>query len=284
MNTFGFLNINKPKGITSHDVIYKLRKIFGIKKIGHAGTLDPLASGVLPVAISDSTRLLEYLEDDKKYVAYVKFGQSSATYDEEGEKSSYIKPSFIEEDLLAALGGFKGKISQKPPIYSAIKIKGKKLYEFARKGIETPEIPLRQVEVFDINLLCFKNESAEVEIHCSSGTYIRSIAHDLGQKLGCGAYLADLTRTSSGGFDIKNSVDIENVKIENIINPLEVIRLPKYEISENNFKKVENGNSIELSGEDGKIILTHLNKLVAIGNLSANIVKMEKVFKMGAGK
>lgn len=277
----GFLNVNKPKGITSFDVIFRLRKILKIKKMGHAGTLDPLASGVLPVAIGDATRLIEYLDGDKKYIATVKFGQSSTTYDEEGEKTEFRNPCFSKEELLRTLETFKGEILQKPPVYSAIKKDGKRLYELARKGEEISDIPARPVIFYEINLLDFTLPFAKIEVRCSSGTYVRSFANDLGTKLGCGAYLSDLVRTMACGFDIEDSIEIEEADITKIQNPLEILNFPKLGLSDTEFQRVKNGNSISHQGQDGKILLTHSNKMVSIGTLSDNIIKTDKVFRTG---
>lgn len=274
---FGFLNIKKPKGITSFDVISKLRKILGIKKIGHTGTLDPLAEGVLPVAIGDCTKLIQYLNGDKKYIAKIKFGENSTTYDEEGEKTPVEEPDFSKEEFLQAFEDFKGEIEQVPPQYSAIKINGQKLYNLARKGIET-QIPSRRVTVYDIKLLDFELPYVEIEVSCSCGTYIRSIAYDLGKKLGCGAYLSALKRTSACGFDIKNSQKIEdNLKI---INPLDILNFKIYELNDSEFSRIKNGNSIVARNlsKNEKLALTYQKKLVSIASIFDKIIKVEKVF------
>ena len=275
---FGFLNINKPKGITSFDVIYKLRKILGIKKIGHGGTLDPLASGVLPIGVGDATRLLEYLEGDKKYIGKIKFGEISKTYDEEGEKEKIKEPNFTLSEFQAALVYFKGKIEQKPPMYSAIKIKGQKLYNLARKGIEL-DVPKRRVEIYDIKILSFNLPFAEIEVSCSEGAYIRSLANDIGEKLGCGAYLADLKRVSASGFNIEDSCNLDN--LGEIIEPQNVLKMPKYELNDEEFKKIINGNPIKINSDfnNEKIMLVYKKKLVSISKISDRIIKVEKVFK-----
>lgn len=275
---FGFLNINKPKGITSFDVIYKLRHLLGIKKIGHGGTLDPMACGVLPVGVGDATRLLEYLEGEKKYIGKIKFGEISKTYDEEGEKTFIKEPDFNIDELKSTLECFTGKISQKPPMYSAIKIKGQKLYNLARQGIEI-EVPERKVEIYDIKILNFNLPFVEVEVTCSEGTYIRSLANDIGEKMKCGAYLADLKRTYASGFSIENSCELEN--IGEIINPLDILKMPKYELSDDEFQKIKNGNSIKINSDfnNKKIMLIYQKKLVSISRISDKIIKVEKVFK-----
>ena len=187
---FGFLNVYKPKGKTSHDVVAILRRLTKVKQIGHTGTLDPFAEGVLPVCIGKATRLIEYLADDKAYVGTVKFGVKTSTYDTEGEIVKTSCEKIAENDLENILDKFRGEIEQVPPIYSAIKVNGKKLYEYARKGEEV-KIEPRHVTIFKLDLLNFdyENQIAELYIECSKGTYIRSIANDLGDDLGVGGHL-----------------------------------------------------------------------------------------------
>ena len=185
---FGFINVNKPSGMTSHDVVSFLRRNLKIKKIGHTGTLDPMANGVLPIAVGDATRLIQYLADDKEYVATVKFGVSTDTYDKEGEIISTSDKVVELSELENALNQFRGEILQKPPIYSALKKNGKKLYEYAREGMEV-EIKARKVTIEKLDLLSLENNIAQLRVKCSKGTYIRSIAHDLGEVLSCGAHL-----------------------------------------------------------------------------------------------
>ena len=278
-----FLNIFKEKGITSFDVIYKLRKILNIKKIGHSGTLDPLAQGVLQVAVGNCTRLLEYLSDDKEYCAKIKFGYISQTDDEEGEKTFISKPDFDINLLNSTLSSFAGKISQIPPKYCALKVGGKKLCDIARKNEELPEISPREVEIFNIKLLNFAPpDEAEIFVHCSKGTYIRSLVRDLGQKLGCGAYMSNLTRTRAGNFKIENSHKINDDTLKYALNSVDVLNLNKIEISEQQYKRVINGNPLEFdrcTENNKKYMLVFNNTLVSIANLSDNILKMEKVFK-----
>ena len=179
---FGFLNVYKPQGITSHDVVARLRRLTKIRQIGHTGTLDPFAEGVLPICIGKATRLIEYLNDDKEYLATVQFGAATSTYDLEGDKTFTSDIKVSKEDVIEGLKSFEGEISQLPPIYSAIKVKGKKLYEYARNNEEV-EIQPRKVVIERIELKSFNKElqQAEILIKCSKGTYIRSIAHDLGE-------------------------------------------------------------------------------------------------------
>ena len=278
-----FLNVYKEKGITSFDVIQKLRKILNIKKIGHSGTLDPLAQGVLQIAVGDATRLLEYLDNDKEYIAEIKFGYNSTTDDDEGEKEFIKKPDFTEKELQYTLNEFNGKISQIPPKYSAIKIDGQKLCDLARKNKQIPEIKPRDVEIYSIKLINFQApDCAKIKVNCSKGTYIRSLARDIGEKLNCGAYLTNLTRTKAGNFHIENSQKL-SAEIKNFaLNPIDVLNLNKIKITEEQYKKVINGNPlkyIENKINSKKYMLIFNNTLVSIANLSDNILKMEKVFK-----
>ena len=278
-----FLNVYKEKGITSFDVIHKLRKILNIKKIGHSGTLDPLAQGVLQIAVGDATRLLEYLDNDKEYIAEIKFGYNSTTDDDEGEKEFIKKPDFTEKELQYTLNEFNGKISQIPPKYSAIKIDGQKLCDLARKNKQIPEIKPRDVEIYSIKLINFQApDCAKIKVNCSKGTYIRSLARDIGEKLNCGAYLTNLTRTKAGNFHIENSQKL-SAEIKNFaLNPIDALNLNKIEITEEQYKKVINGNPlkyIENKTNSKKYMLIFNNTLVSIANLSDNILKMEKVFK-----
>jgi len=203
--------INKVKGWTSHDVIGKLRRITGIRKIGHAGTLDPLASGVLIVAIGrESTReISNYTKQEKEYLATIKFGQTSSTDDEEGDKEIIditTKPTKIV--IQKALKKFIGKIKQTPPIYSAIKINGKPACRRVRKGQEVVLEP-REVEIKKIEIVSYKYPILKLKVICSSGVYIRSLARDLGEELKVGGYLADLIRTRIGNFTIDQSQTVE---------------------------------------------------------------------------
>lgn len=287
LQLFGFLNVYKPTGMTSHDVVGILRKITKIKQIGHTGTLDPFAQGVLPVAIGKATRLIEFLEDEKEYLAEVTFGKSTDTYDCEGAVISECNSEITAPQLLEALKKFEGEILQTPPIYSALKVKGKKLYEYARKGEEV-QIEPRKVFIERIELRDFdeKQQKAQVLIKCSKGTYIRSIAHDLGQNLGVGAHLSKLIRTQAGKFFVENAIKLEEFqtlqKVEkSLINPLDLINLPRYEISEQENKKVLMGQFIQshnkFIGTD-LLVLIYNNKIVAIAQVSEDFIKVKKVF------
>jgi len=246
---YGFLNIDKPKGFTSFDVVAKLRKIFDIKKIGHLGTLDPLATGVLVVAIGEATKLIEFINNSEKtYETEITLGETSNTYDAEGEikKASNKKPTL--KALKEALNKFKGEILQIPPIHSAIKIKGKKAYQLARKGKKV-ELKARKVNIFLIKLMDFDYPKVKILVHCSAGTYIRSIANDLGVELNTGAYLSGLKRTEVGDFKIKNSINISNISKSNykkFIIPVEknIKSFPGIILNDIEYRKLDFGQMI----------------------------------------
>jgi tRNA pseudouridine55 synthase len=211
----GFLNLHKPLGFTSHDCVAKLRRLLKTKKIGHAGTLDPMADGVLPVAIGRATRLLQFLPSSKAYRAIVRFGLTTATDDLEGEVLTQQScPGVTLEQVAALLPQFVGTIQQIPPAFSAIQVDGKRLYELARSG-QAVEVPMRTVEVSEIRVLGWRGgefPEMDLDIRCGGGTYIRAIARDLGAALGTGATLAGLTRTHSSGFDLVDSLTFEAIE------------------------------------------------------------------------
>ena len=268
--------------MTSHDVVSVLRRITKIKQIGHTGTLDPFAEGVLPICIGKATRLIEYLDDDKEYLATVQFGTATTTYDPEGEITSTSDKKITKEELLRELENFRGEISQLPPIYSAIKIKGKKLYEYARKG-ETIEIQPRKVFISKLELKNFDepNQTAELLIGCSKGTYIRSIAHDLGQNLKCGGHLTKLVRTKAGKFTIKNANHLDNLNVpESLINPLNMLSLPQIELTKTQHEKILHGQQIENNSNFADfVILIYNNAISAVGFADVNKIAVKKVFE-----
>lgn len=283
---FGFLNIYKPKGKTSHDVVSILRRVTKVKQIGHTGTLDPFAEGVLPICIGKATRLIEYLNDEKAYVGTIKFGQATTTYDLEGEvtNSSELKQTIdnIEQELCF----FKGEIEQLPPVYSAIKVNGKKLYEYARKGEEV-EIKPRKVCINELKILNYNIEEQTLELYidCSKGTYIRSIANDLGEKLGCFGHLIKLVRVKAGDFFVQDSVKLEDLQtkedvLNNLIYPLDKLNYQKYELDNLEREKISNGMQIVAKNDlqNGMTILTNQNKIVAVAEADANRLKCLKVF------
>lgn len=276
-----FLNILKPKGITSFDVIRQLRKRLKIKAIGHSGTLDPLAWGVMQVGVGKATKLLDYLESDKEYIADIKFGYTTETFDSQEEKKFIQKPCFSLCDLEKTLNSFIGKTLQIPPKYSAIKLNGQKLCNIVRKdkNIEL-EIKAREIEIYSIELLDFNGyDEAKIKVLCKKGTYIRSLVNDIGSYLQCGAYLNELTRTKAGCFRIEDSQEL-SCETFNKINPLDALNLETFELSDNEFQRIIKGNFIKTNKNcnKSKILLTKNNKLVSIANLSDNLIKPKKIF------
>lgn len=208
----GILNLNKPLGMTSHDVVACVRRISGQKKVGHAGTLDPLASGVLLLCLGEATRVAEYLmAGDKVYRARIRLGITTDTYDAEGRISGQAEVTVTRAQVEQELSTFVGHLEQMPPMYSALKHEGTALYRLARQGQTVVRAP-RQVEIYLLELLEWAPPELQVEVHCSKGTYIRSLAHDLGQRLQCGAYLAGLVRVASGAFRIEQAVTVAEVE------------------------------------------------------------------------
>lgn len=211
-SAFGLLVVDKPVGPTSHDVVARVRKGTGIRKVGHTGTLDPRASGVLVLCLGQATRLSEYLvSSDKEYRALIRFGSTTDTYDSEGSPIETTGRSPSLGELRSALVQFEGQQEQTPPRYSAVKVAGKRAYQRARAGQEV-EIEPRMVEVYSIDVMSYEPPDLELYVHCSSGTYLRSLAHDLGQVVATGAFLADLRRTRAGQFTIERAVSLEELE------------------------------------------------------------------------
>ncbi|MDQ7814410.1 MAG: tRNA pseudouridine(55) synthase TruB [Patescibacteria group bacterium] len=211
------LLIDKPAGMTSHDVVDRVRRAFKTRKVGHAGTLDPFATGLLIMGIGPGTKELTALVGlDKTYIATARLGATSTTEDPEGEiteRASYDVPR--TEELERALNKFRGGYEQTASAFSAKKIKGKKLYELARRGqLEGVEIPKKQIEISELKILKYDWPRLSFEVSCSSGTYIRALARDIGEALGCGAYLTELRRTRIGGFDIKDAKILDSLSPE----------------------------------------------------------------------
>lgn len=281
---FGVINIYKPKGMTSHDVVSVLRKKLNIKQVGHTGTLDPFAEGVLPVCVGKATRLIEYFDDDKEYLATIQFGSQTTTYDLEGDVTQTSSIIITQTDLEKALENFRGEILQTPPIYSAIKVNGKKLYEYAREGKKV-EIEPRKVTIYKIELKSFDTtkQQAEISIKCSKGTYIRSIANDLGVHLGCLGHLVKLIRTQAGKFLVENSTQLDDLDIKNKIqSPLEALSLPQINVNDIMHERISHGMPIKINANEIKIgdflILIYNNNVDAVGVFDGECIKIKKVF------
>lgn len=250
----GIICLDKPEGMTSFSAVRTVSRIIGEKKAGHSGTLDPMATGVLPVFLGGATRFIELLPDhDKRYTAVVRPGVTTDTLDITGKILSEKKPSFTKEELLSVLERFKGKQLQTPPMYSAISKNGVRLYDLARQGIEV-EREKREVEIYSLGLLSFNEETLEftIDVSCSKGTYIRSLAADIGEILGCGACLASLRRTLACSFKIEETATPEALeKSENpesfIIPIWEALKdLPKITVSPAQANRFGNGGELDL--------------------------------------
>lgn len=213
----GIIVVDKPAGPTSHDVVALIRRLSGVRRVGHGGTLDPFASGVLPVFLGHATRVVEYhLGDDKGYRATVAFGARSTTDDLDGELTPGTTPAPDRPTVEAALGAFRGRLAQVPPSHSAVHVAGRRAYELARGG-ETPVLAPRDVTITSLELTTWdasdpERPTAVLEIACTAGTYVRALARDLGKHLGCGAYLVALTRTRSGAFDLATAHPLDTVR------------------------------------------------------------------------
>ena len=290
----GFFNIDKPIGVTSMDVVRKIRKEINSKKIGHGGTLDPLATGVLPIAIGNATRLLEYvLNYSKTYVAEIEIGKTSNTYDSEGDFSNQKSYDHITKSMIdIELNNFKGIINQTPPTFSAIKKDGVRMYQLARKGIDV-KIPSRQVEIKALELKKFNPPYLTIKINCSKGFYVRSFAHELGDKIGTGAYLKSLNRIVSGDMFIENSVPL-NLLIEqlkhkdysNLITNFDTVlsHMPKENLTEEESIKLKSGQKIlhnhSISQNELLRVFDHNDVFFGIAEFihTENILKPVKMF------
>lgn len=282
----GIIIINKSKGYTSHDIVAKVKKITG-EKVGHTGTLDPLATGVLPLLIGKGTLCSKYLMNhDKTYTVVLKLGIKKSTGDEEGD---ILQEETVDEELLdesnvkTVLGSFLGEQEQIPPIYSAIKVNGKKLYEYARKGQQV-EIEPRKITIYDIKLLKIDKASFEIqfEVSCSKGTYIRSLCEDIAKKMGTIGYMKELQRTKVGAFSIEQATLIENlneqtieeyvITIEDLFKDLEMIKL--------NEKKLQlflNGVKLSFDLKDGIYKIYHNQQFIGIGIVKDHLLKRDIV-------
>lgn len=247
----GLLLVDKPSGIASFAVVSEVRRRLDVRQVGHTGTLDPLASGLLPVLVGEATKLTPYLMDlDKVYEATVRLGAATDTYDSEGRVVSEGDFSSVTlASLTAALGAFVGRIRQRPPAYSAIKRNGKRLYELARAGESDLAIEPREVVVHEIDLLGFAPPDLRLRVRCGKGTYIRSIAHDLGEALGAGAHLTALRRTRIGAFSVDDAADVfAAVEVATALLPIEraVSHLPSVTVSAEQERRLRMGQQAAL--------------------------------------
>lgn len=262
----GIIIVNKPKGITSRDVVNEVSHIFKTKKVGHTGTLDPLATGVLVITIGKYTKLNELLTSTyKEYIATMQLGVKTDTYDIEGKVIDTKNVDLKEQDIIDVINSFKGKYNQTVPIYSSVKVKGKKLYEYARNNEEVV-LPSREIDIKDIEIISINDNIVTFKTTVSKGTYIRSLINDIGLKLNNYAIMTDLKRTKQGQFNIEDSYTIEDIKNGNyqLINPLDCININKVEVDEYLYNKIKNGSILENRYEEDSVMFFKDNELIAI--------------------
>lgn len=281
----GIIIINKPSGCTSHDIVSKIRKKLNIKKVGHTGTLDPLATGVLPILLGNATKLSKYLiNHDKEYIATIKLGVKTDTADIEGivlEKQEV--PQISEKQIIEVLDSCIGKQKQIPPMYSAIKVKGKKLYEYARNG-ENIEVEPRDIEIYNIELIQYKDNNIKFKVACSKGTYIRSLCENIAQKLNTIGTMLELKRTQVGIFKIEEAAELEElltngINEENLITTEKLFaKRPKVILNQNQLKSFLNGVKLKTENEDGIYrIYAETNNFIGLGEVKNRLLKRDFV-------
>ncbi len=295
----GILVVAKEPGPTSHDIVALIRRLTGVKRVGHGGTLDPFAAGVLPVFVGHATRLVEYhLTDDKEYRALVCFGARSTTDDLDGELTPTDGPTLTRRAVEEALEGFRGTIDQTPPDYSAVRVAGRKAYELARHG-EKPTLKARTVTIHRLELTGWDDTDparpvATIEVRCSAGTYIRAIARDLGESLGSGAYLGALTRTASGPFHIDAARPLDELRtaltdgrVNEVLLPMDtgLDSYPSLTLTDTDVASLARGQYVRRSPEAPEEGLVRVRdgsgRLVAIARAERGQLKPEKVFSAG---
>lgn len=291
----GIINVFKPKNMTSHDVVNVLRKKTGIKRIGHTGTLDPMATGVLPICIGKATRVSEYLLNlEKEYVGELTLGSRTDTLDMEGKVIESSNKEVTRYDIINCMNKYVGTIEQTPPMYSALKHNGKKLYELAREG-KTVERPKRKINIYKLDILSIKdNRKIIFKVNCSKGTYIRTLCDDIGSDLGTFGYMSYLMRTGSGSFEVQDSYSLDFIKrikleeIANIITPMDkaLCHIESFTIQDRLYSKLVNGVKIKLDEninfEEDKLYRVYCkNSFIGIGKIlqekSELYLKMNKV-------
>lgn len=284
--------LNKPIGFTSQDAVSKLKKILNEKKAGHTGTLDPMATGVLPILVGDTTKLSKYLVEHKKtYIATIELGQATDTGDSEGkiiQEKEILKENLEEKNIKEVLKSFLGIQKQTPPIYSAIKIKGKKLYEYARAG-EKVEIPEREIEIYNINFIEKKLNNISFEVECSKGTYIRTLCEDIAKKLGTIGYMKSLKRTKVDKFEIEKAITFEKLEenkeniewLKNNSYSMEDIlsNLPKIQLKKRKIELFLNGVMLDCEKENGVYNIYCEGQYIGTGIVKENLLKRDIIIQ-----
>ena len=277
MKVSGILNIDKPAGITSYDVVDVIKKVFPGSKVGHTGTLDPVATGVLPILIGDATKLSEELTaENKLYRVKMLLGVETNTYDITG---AITFASVVNQDdiyIRERIKRFIGKQEQTPPVYSAIKVNGKRAYQYAREGKDV-ELKPRTIEIYDINNIAvdIKRHEVTFDVYCSKGTYVRSLVNDIGKKIGCGATMIELTRLKNGDFDIKDSIKLYDfLKLDIKEMNKKVIPIEKYYydlkkvmLNKEQYSKLYNGVKLDMEDQDKLVRVYSMNKYKGLGQI-----------------
>ena len=276
----GFLLVNKEKGYSSNEVVQKIKKKFSLNKVGHLGTLDPDAEGLLIIAINRATKFSNYfLNSDKSYYVEIKLGKSTTTDDVSGEIIEKFEVKCSEDEVKRQINNFLGKSFQKPPFFSALKYKGKPLYKYARKGEFINKEP-REIEIKEIKNISYKDKICSFQILCSKGTYIRSIARDLGENLGCGGYMVYLKRLSQHKFNVLDAHIIEELSLENTIKIDDFFKdYEKLSLSEEDLKIFLNGGKVFLNKDISKDlrIYSEDNDFIGLGRLENSYLKHKQL-------
>lgn len=285
----GIIVLNKPRGVTSSDCVYKLRKLLKIKKIGHAGTLDPEVNGVLPIAVGQATKLIEKMhEKDKKYIGVGLLGFATDSYDVTGKKIAEKKiiTPFSDEEIQSGMKKLVGDISQMPPIYSAVKVNGKRLYEYARENIEVQR-PMRDVTVKSYNLVNTstydyekQQQTFDFSVTCSKGTYVRSLVNDLGAILDVPAVMVKLTRIASSGYNITDAVTLEDISRQTDqphfwLQPIDSFfdNVEHFVLNSEQYDRVRNGAALKIKASSNEVALVYSGKIKAIYEKKLNVYK-----------
>ena len=283
----GIFNIYKEKGFTSHDVVAIVRRTIHMKKVGHTGTLDPDAEGVLPVCVGKATKLSDVIMDGRKsYRAMLRLGVTTTTEDASGEVLETKEVDFNEDRIREVVASFIGKLEQVPPMYSAVKVNGKKLYELAREGKEI-ERKSRTIEVYDIRIRQFlPPDKVEIDVDCSKGTYIRTLCADIGKALGCGGHMAELLRTKTGTFSLENAIKLDEMKAlaeqgkaeEALLTMEDALKdFPVVKVAEKSAKLLYNGGKIQEKYFTQKAAPLKVGEIVAVYDFKDNLVGLYEI-------
>ena len=285
----GIVIVDKPSGWTSQDVVARLRRVYQTRRIGHGGTLDPMATGVLPVFVGRATRAVEFFEHaEKTYETALRLGMTTDTEDITGTPLTQQPVSLTEGEILAVLPRFRGKIRQIPPMYSAIKVDGKKLYDLARAG-KTVERAPREIEIFSLELVSFAGNEAVLRVHCSKGTYIRTLCKDIGEALGCGGCMAALRRITAGEYTIGDAVPLERLlsdaaagaDLSATLRPVDSMfrNYPAVTLTANQETRCRNGNAFTLGIPDGTYrVYSKTREFLMLGKVDSGVMSTIKSF------